>query len=352
MSTHEPLKVSVVMPTYQRAAVLATTLPMLCQQTLPDIEILVSDDGSTDETPQVMQACRDSRVRYLRHSRLGMPGVLNAALQESRGEYVMFCHDHDFYEPTLLERLSSALDQHPSAVFAHCAIVVVDTAGAAERERYLDRFAPLTAGDEFLERVLLPQLDSKVTALTMVRRAALGDRLLDPRFEAVADVELWLWLCTQGDVAYVNEPLIRVRERDARSVLYGNALRWVQRVLEAKRLYLGQVVDPVRREAITASWRHDADRAAAQELLKALRRGDAASIAAVVEFAERECSSWGTLFVRSLSHAPMSLARGVLEATRMSHRAWRSLGMQRARPSTRARSVSSSPPLTAEAAIP
>ncbi len=346
----EPLKVSVVMPTYQRAAVLASTLPMLCEQTLTRIEILVSDDGSTDETPQVMHACTDHRVRYLRQPRLGMPGVLNAALQEARGEYVMFCHDHDYYEPTLLARLSSALDQHPSATFSHCAIVVVDSEGKVERERYLDRFAPLTGGEEFLDRVLLPQLDSKVTALTMVRRAALGGRQLDPRFEAVADVELWLWLCTQGDVAYVNEPLIRVRERDARSVLYGNGLRWVHRVLEAKRMYLGHVIDPARRESIVASWRRDADRAASQELLKALRRGEAASIAAVAEFAQRECTPWGAQIVRQLSRAPMSVARGILETTRYAHRAWRSLGMQRVRPTTRPQSVTYSPPLDAEAA--
>lgn len=96
--------VSICVPTYNRAAWLRDGLKSICGQDYSPLEILISDNGSDDETEEVgREAARsDPRVRYVRHpENLGVYGNHNFCIEESRGELLSSFHDHD-------ERTSSA----------------------------------------------------------------------------------------------------------------------------------------------------------------------------------------------------------------------------------------------------
>lgn len=210
-------RVSIVMPTYQRAHQIGDSIRTLLAQTYADFELLVRDDGDgRDGTAEAVDdaAQGDPRVRYHRNeSPLRMPGNLNAGIRASRGELIAVCHDHDLYEPDFLQEMVAALDAQPGAHYVHCAIHEITQDGRLVRTHVGD-WNTLTPGHEWL-RFMLSSLNCPVCALTLVRRESHARHgLYDPRWGFISDVELWMRLASVGDVAYVRRPLIRVRQRE------------------------------------------------------------------------------------------------------------------------------------------
>ena len=114
--------VSVVMPTYNRAFMLRKTVDMVLGQTLHELELIIVDDHSTDNTETVVKEIieRDKRVCYHKPNRKGgITLVVNEGIMLSKGHYVQICHDHDIYRPTLTEKLARVLDRNPSVAFVH-----------------------------------------------------------------------------------------------------------------------------------------------------------------------------------------------------------------------------------------
>lgn len=107
-------RVTVLIPVYNRARHVAMAIDSVLAQTLPDFELVVVDDGSTDGTPEIVRAYSDSRVRLIRHqSNQGVPRTRNRGLQEARGEYVAMLDSDDYAYPERLERQVAFLDRNP-----------------------------------------------------------------------------------------------------------------------------------------------------------------------------------------------------------------------------------------------
>lgn len=217
-----PPKVSIVLVAYNRAASLPATLDSLLAQSFQDFELIVSDDCSTDATAEVgaAYAARDPRIRYRCNAKnLRMPGNLNAAIGEARGEYVAIAHDSDLYRTDLLELWSSALDRHPDAAF------VFNAYGFRGSDRIDRRAMPeCMDGRRFLAEIFVPNWGgSPVFGQTMIRRRCLDEvGLFDPRYSMHSDIEMWVRLASRWDVAYIDEPLITISPREANHLLGGH----------------------------------------------------------------------------------------------------------------------------------
>jgi len=211
-------RVSVVMPTYKRAHLVGSTIRSILEQSFTDFELLVRDDGREGDGTEeaVLEAAGgDKRVKYHRNPKnLRMPGNLNAGIMESRGEFVAVCHDHNLYAPDFLSEYVKLLERHPSALFAHAGIQMVDQEDKPFGAPMIGAFAELTKGRAWLE-TMLGSFHCPVCALTMVRREA-HERygLYDPAYGFISDVEMWMRLSQHGDVAFAARPLIRVRNRE------------------------------------------------------------------------------------------------------------------------------------------
>jgi GT2 family glycosyltransferase len=113
--------VTIAVPTYNRAATLQRALDSVIAQTHEDLEIVVSDNASSDATPELLAdvARRDGRVRVVRQaSNRGMVGNLNAVLAEARGDHVMLLADDDWMAPRCVELCLAGLDARPDAAAA------------------------------------------------------------------------------------------------------------------------------------------------------------------------------------------------------------------------------------------
>lgn len=102
-------RLSVIVPTFNRADLIGETLDSLLAQSRPPDEIVVVDDGSSDNTAEIVGTYRNS-VRYIHKENGGKASALNLALAETSGDYVWICDDDDLIEPGAAERLVGALD--------------------------------------------------------------------------------------------------------------------------------------------------------------------------------------------------------------------------------------------------
>src|SRR5208337_1705827 len=110
-------KVSVVIPVYNGAATISCALASVFAQSYSDYEVVVLDDGSTDDTASVLAGYGD-RIRVISQRNRGLSAARNAGVRASGGEYVAFLDDDDEWMPEKLARSAAVLDQDPN-----CALV-------------------------------------------------------------------------------------------------------------------------------------------------------------------------------------------------------------------------------------
>jgi glycosyltransferase involved in cell wall biosynthesis len=121
-------RVSAAIITHNRARYLGEAIESVLGQTAPDLELIVVDDGSTDETADVVAPYLD-RIRYVRQERRGKAAARNTAVELARGELIAFCDSDDRWYPDRLERQLAALELHPHVGMVHGHVDVVDADG-------------------------------------------------------------------------------------------------------------------------------------------------------------------------------------------------------------------------------
>ena len=117
MPSHSP-KVSVCIPTYNRAALLPYAVNSVLNQTYADFELLICDDASTDETAEVVAGWQDSRIRYIRHPQnIQRSRNMRSGYEAASGDYLIKFDDDDALTPTFLEQTVAVLEDNPAVDF-------------------------------------------------------------------------------------------------------------------------------------------------------------------------------------------------------------------------------------------
>jgi glycosyltransferase involved in cell wall biosynthesis len=130
-------QVTVVLPTYQRASWLPATVESILRQTHPPLEVLIVDDGSTDDTAEVCRSFPEP-VRYLRQENAGVSAARNRAIAEARGEWIALADSDDLWAPDKLEVQMAALAAVPAARWAAsgCRLIDLDDRPVAGRQGF------------------------------------------------------------------------------------------------------------------------------------------------------------------------------------------------------------------------
>jgi glycosyltransferase involved in cell wall biosynthesis len=115
----DELLVSVIMPTYNRAYIISRAIGSALNQTHTNFELIVVDDGSADNTAEVVKSFNDSRIKYIKHARnLGIASARNTGMMMARGEYVAFIDSDDEWLPHKLREQLIAFEEASSEVGA------------------------------------------------------------------------------------------------------------------------------------------------------------------------------------------------------------------------------------------
>lgn len=113
------LMISIIIPLYNKAACIATALECVLAQTYQDFEIVVVDDGSTDDGASIVERYTDSRIRLIRQDNTGVSAARNRGIEEAKGEYVAFLDADDEWMPEYLEVQHQLTEKYPQCdVFA------------------------------------------------------------------------------------------------------------------------------------------------------------------------------------------------------------------------------------------
>ena len=127
--------VTIIVPAYNRAGgLLEETLDSTLSQDYPNLEVLVLDDGSTDQTPQVLEryaAAHPERLRWDRHENMGQPRTLNRGFEMARGELIGYLNSDDLFLPGAITELAALLVSDPGAALAYPAYKIIDEDGEA-----------------------------------------------------------------------------------------------------------------------------------------------------------------------------------------------------------------------------
>lgn len=188
--------VSVIIPTYNHARELRRCLVSLAEQNFGDFEIIVVDDGSTDDTSRVLEAYGDS-IRSIRIPHSGANAARNRGFQESSGKYLLFCDADVRMKPAMLQEMLSALKAHPEASFAYSSF------------RFgwkLFRLFPYNS--ERLRR------ENYIHTTSLIRREHFPG--FDEAIKRLQDWDLWLTMLEQGNRGvWIPKMLFSVKPRRA-----------------------------------------------------------------------------------------------------------------------------------------
>ena len=203
-------RVTIVIPTYNRARWLGGAIESALGQTLPDFRVLVSDNASTDETAAVVAGFDDPRLSYVRLDRnVELNEHFNRCIERTESEYLFLLPDDDRMLPELLEVAVPVLDAHPRVGLVHGRVRNVDDDDrviADDHDMTGLRELTIESGHDFIRRSLRESY--RVHASTAVIRAAALDGLrLDQADYPATDFALWLRLALNWDVAFVPRTL-------------------------------------------------------------------------------------------------------------------------------------------------
>jgi glycosyltransferase involved in cell wall biosynthesis len=245
-------KVSVLIPAYNAAAYIRQAVDSALAQRGVEVEVIVIDDGSTDETPQLLQQYNGS-VRVLRQQNAGHVKARNNGSRLATGEWLAFLDADDVWQPDKLSKQVARADERT-------AVVYTERANFGEVERITER---QSATQDLLEGDLFEPLLTRgnfVTVSSVIIRKDVYDRLggFEESLRVCEDWDLWLRYTAQGGlIGVVREPLTRYR-------WHGNSMTFnLRRMLEGRLLVVDralalprgrQLSRSVVRQAVARCW--------------------------------------------------------------------------------------------------
>ena len=207
MAREEPT-VSVIIPTYNRAEFLGHAIRSVLSQTYRDLELIVVDDGSSDNTQEIVSSFDDPRIHYIRHSEnRGTPIALNIGTQAASGKYIATLGDDDEWSPNLLAREVPVMEESEqigvvfssywrfnldkTKKFLFPGVTMPETRGRFHKGTLKE--CPISHSGALVRRDLL---------------CAVGG--YDERLRKAQDTDLWIRLSKLCDFAFVDEPLVSI----------------------------------------------------------------------------------------------------------------------------------------------
>lgn len=201
-------KISVILPVYNAQAYLQESIESILSQSFTNFELIIINDGSTDQSLEIIQSYTDERIKLINQSNAGLPISLNRAIAIAKGQYLA---RQDADDISLLSRLAEQaayLDEHPScALLGSWADILVDKAPTDRALRH-----PHKNGDIQLKLLFF---NCFVHSSVMIRKSALEKSGLYPEEREKfppEDYDLWLRIAKDFEVANIPKALLQYRE--------------------------------------------------------------------------------------------------------------------------------------------
>lgn len=200
-------KVSIIIPAYNAMAYLPGTLESVLRQTFTDFEVLIIDDGSSDNIIEWASGVKDPRVTLISQQNQGVSVARNTGIAQAQGDYVAFLDADDLWEPTKLEKQVRRLDGDPAIGLVYTWTALIDPAGKLTGTVFC-----YEAEGNVWETILVHDIVCNGSC-AMVRRSCFEKAgVFDPSLSSAADFDMWTRIAAHYPFAVVKEPLVHYRK--------------------------------------------------------------------------------------------------------------------------------------------
>ena len=192
--------VSVIIPTFNRVGFLAEAVPSVLAQSLRDFELIIVDDGSTDETQSVYGKIPE--VRYLRQPHLGVSAARNLGIRHARGSLISFLDSDDLWTRHKLARQVAWMDSHPDVQLCHTNEIWIRHGRRVNQKRIHQKYGG------WIYPHCLPRCIVSPSSVLLRRELFEITGVFDEALPICEDYDLWLRITSRYEAGFIDEPLI------------------------------------------------------------------------------------------------------------------------------------------------
>ena len=232
------MRFSLVIPAYNYGHVVERAVESACSQPGDDYEVLVIDDGATDNTPEVLAGLTDkhANLQVIRQYNAGLAAVRNRGLAESRGDYLIFLDADDAFEPGALAAFRSAAESHPDAGLLIAPTISIFPDG---REQVGKPPVIATQAEQRFLDFLYKRLSIANGAVAMHRKVFERVRY-NPALRQTEDIPVFAQCLASADAIALSRPTTRIFKHD------GSMRHDVETALSLGMTLVDEVFDPQR----------------------------------------------------------------------------------------------------------
>jgi glycosyltransferase involved in cell wall biosynthesis len=203
---------SIIIPTYNRAHFLSKAIESVLNQTFIDWELIIIDDGSTDNTKELVERYSDERIHYIWQNNQERSSARNNGIKIARGQYICFLDSDDYYKSDHLNTFyTTIVDKNYPKAFLYCDVTLQFNDGTLYDMFYEEV-------DEFngnLDFILRRTIHSQQTC---IHRKIFQKYQFNTRFRIGEDIELWVRICDEFPVIHVKSYTVVVVSHNARTI--------------------------------------------------------------------------------------------------------------------------------------
>ncbi len=233
-------KVSVILPTYNRASYLDRAISSVLNQSYSDFELIIVDDASKDNTEEVVKSFDDERIIYIKNEKnLGGAGARNVGIRRAVGEYIAFQDSDDEWHPEKLKIQMEVFEK----VEPDVAVVYTAFVRKVGDKEFIVPPPSVKKREGNIYRELLYHVNFVGTPTAVVRKKAI-ERVgyFDERFPRLQDWDLFLRLAKHYRFKFIKKPLLTAYD------IPGNISSNLDALIRALRLLLGKHYEEIRRD--------------------------------------------------------------------------------------------------------
>jgi glycosyltransferase involved in cell wall biosynthesis len=202
--------VSVIIPTHNRAHIIPQTIDSVLTQTFRDFEIIVIDDGSTDDTSAVLQHRYGERIACIRIQNSGLPAARNRGITAARGQYIAFLDDDDAWLPDKLKLQTTLMQKSPSLGLVYCGSYTI-----AADDTVISETRPLKRGELFQDLLRSNDIVGSASAVLVAGSVFSKAGCFDENLTACEDWDMWIRIARDYPIDFIDKPLVKVRRHPA-----------------------------------------------------------------------------------------------------------------------------------------
>lgn len=242
--TNDPALVSVIVPVYNRAHLVTETVASILGQTYQNIEIILINDGSTDNSLDVIQALQHEYpdvIRIIDQENQGQTVARNQGIRQAQGKYIAFLDSDDLWMTDKLEQQVPLFDKGVGLVYG--GVEFIDEYGETTRFEFCD---PSVQGNIYPQLLVKNRMTGGSVVVLAEALEMVG--VFDPEFKAAENWDLWLRVCKEYQARLVNKPVVKYRLHQ------NNMSKDVMLMQDAKRQIMAKHCDKHSSDKLVAKY--------------------------------------------------------------------------------------------------